>query len=421
MRIVFACLAVAAAGLGHPWATPMRPVPAANRTPLAADCDAQFQAGLACQVMDLEGGSPSGPPGQTVPANLSPRDPIPRGVDPASQPFASQTPGSPPRSALVVDPQVIELGAVGHMEQRRVSFAVVNTGAQAVSLERVTRSCDCMTVTLATGPLAAGAALSGEVHIELGRGFGTFDKHLDLHFAGLAPVVVPVRAVFHPGLQVRAQAGGAALREFVLTAALGNDLPQSRQTAVLTRPARHPQLTNVGVHPVRSTLAHPGLTVRQDSTAEGVHLTVEVSPAHPPGPIAGDVKCTVDGLALVIPVRGRVHRGLLYEPESFNFSRIDDAARARCEVLITATDGRLFKILETRVEAGSRSPPDAVLIEVQAAEPAGFRIIARPRPDLTPGSRLFGEVIVRSDHPECSELRLHYMGFISPPDGRRRP
>ncbi|MGE3165259.1 MAG: DUF1573 domain-containing protein [Planctomycetota bacterium] len=333
----------------------------------------------------------------------------------AALPFSSipssyaQAPSGTPRSDVVVSPAEIELGPVGHLEQRVVTFELWNRGSETVPLTSVKASCDCMKVQLAREPLAPNERRTGRVEIGLGRGFGRFDKHIDIVTTAFAPpLVVAVRADFHPGTQVD-------VREFVLTGVAGRAIPESTQSATIER-ATAPALAVTDLRVVDGNKrTHPHLIVQlQPIDDTRAQFILNVLPEHPAGAIRGEVTAKVNGLSLVIPVRGTVFQGVRVDPEFFNFSRIDDVAGAEQRATLRSVDDRTLEIESIHVEPNANATENGIVVRSEKRADGAIELIARLKdPYPGPGSRLSGVVVVRTNHPDCPEVRLRYMGFVS--------
>lgn len=321
---------------------------------------------------------------------------------------------------LKVTPEYSNLGAVGHMSQRHISFEVQNTSAAEVQITKVKSSCDCIKVRFERGALGPGEVRKGSLDVRLGRGFGKFDKYIAFHTAKTTrPAKLRVVAAFHPGIRVDA-------RDLVFHGVAGKVVAESTQQAIVTRNVRKAkplQITEIRVVDPKTKATHPyfnaGASVLTDNEAQ---ILVQLEPEHPVGPVRASLLAKIDGLDLVIPIRGTVHKGIRPIPVHFNFSRIDDPATATKLVDLIPVDGKPFEIKGIRVEASARSVADAIVVDHQTRmeKDGGYRLTARiTDPKLSPGSRVSGKVFIDTTHPDCPVIEIQYLGFV--PQPRRTP
>lgn len=312
---------------------------------------------------------------------------------------------------LVVTPSEVDLGAVGHLERRTVTFELWNPSAAPAPLGSVKASCDCMKVKISLEPLAPNERRQGQVEVSLGRGFGRFDKHVDfLGTSGSPPSVLHVRADFHPGVAVD-------VREFVLTGVFGQTIPEGTQMATIERKAKDPLVVEDLVVVDAVQRMHPHLMIElQTVGTQTAQVFLRVLGTHPAGIVRADVKARVNGLLVVIPVRGTVFQGIRVEPEFLNFSRIEDPARAEQRSTLRSVDGRAVVIESLRVEDNAQAAAKALDVRAESNPDGSVALIARLRePYPSPGDRLSGTVIVTTNHPDSPVIRLRFMGFVSQP------
>ena len=319
------------------------------------------------------------------------------------------------QAGVQVSPRLVNLGNVGHHQTRSFTFLVSNSSSAPMELAKVKSSCDCMKVQLSLAPLAPGETREGRVDIRFGRGFGNFHKYIAITPKSGRPLRVSVMARYHPGVRTSES-------RFYLESSTVARLPQARGVVTVSREVRRGQPLRVEKLSTDNPLLKASI---ERVPGDKVRLIVEVAAEHPAGSIRGNLRCEVEGLPMVIPIAGKVHRGVRVHPDHFNFSRIDDLAAAWTLVELDAVDGRQFQILELRVAPHKGLSDHAIEVTVEKKKDGkGYRLVGRPvaleldEPLARPG-RLSGTVRVRTDHPECDPIEIRYFGFVAPPSPKK--
>ncbi|MFN0057256.1 MAG: DUF1573 domain-containing protein [Planctomycetota bacterium] len=336
---------------------------------------------------------------------------------------ASETRVASNAPSFRLTPDQFDLGVVGHNEKKSVRFTIENLLDQPLVLAAPKSSCDCMKVVFALQPLSPGEKREGEVQVSLGRGFGAFSKHVDFALqAGQQPVTsLTIEARFHPDIAIANEE-----KHLSMFGVFGGTAPDARRNVTIRRSrpqARAPTVENVEV--VASAFVKQGLRVAAKTTTDAAAGTVtiglELDTEQPEGNFSGELRCTVNGLALVVPISGTVYRGLRASPDLFNFNRIDDLVKAEQRVELFAVDGRAFRILDITYAPGPQKQGVPAQLDVSQSERAGggYVLTAKLRAPYPSSGGISGEFTIKTDHPERPEYRIKTLGFI--PETTKRP
>ncbi|MEM7165255.1 MAG: DUF1573 domain-containing protein [Planctomycetota bacterium] len=321
--------------------------------------------------------------------------------------------------APVLEPAAIDLGVVGHQTKRSVTFELKNPTSKTVTVTKVWSSCGCMRVMFNKAPIAPGASRTGKIDISLGRVYGFFNKHVDLTLQSGQKLVLPVRAEFHPNIEVLKPKDQRRLHEIVVYGVAGQaHVDETGQVLVRSKNGTKLQIDKLRVTK-GTTQIHPAMTAAVNVSGTQAMLQVTVNATHPPGPIQGRLQFKLQGLPVVIPIRGTVYKGIRTTPDHLNFSRID-SADAEKRVHLTAVDGKEFEVQTIDVQPRMKTAENALIVRVEPNPAGGFDLVATLRKPLPPGgSRLGGMVTIMTTHPDAAELSIQYLGFVANSKGRR--
>ncbi|MFQ5655271.1 MAG: DUF1573 domain-containing protein [Planctomycetota bacterium] len=301
----------------------------------------------------------------------------------------------------------MDLGKVGHGLVRELRFEIRNDGEKPYRIARVRSSCGCMKVFIDRAPIPSGEAREGRVEVRLGRGFGRFAKHVDIHSMekGEQPLVLRVLAEFHPGLTIDK-------REIVLAGVVGKKIAEGRVEVSILRQ----QGFQGAVKLEELRIEGEGLEVSAADGPSAPRIVVSLSADHPEGRVHGRVVAQLNGLPLEIPIRGTVFQGIRIAPEQFNFSVVDDPSRATCQVSLIPADEHPFRVESVEVLQGSRGAKIKIEVETAPREQGGYTLSARllpPYPQMG-GSLSFHRVRVITSHPEKPSLEIRCLGHLRP-------
>ena len=344
-------------------------------------------------------------PGYTAPKKTAPSNPL----STSTLSTSNLEPGS---GGVRFDPPAIEIGAVGHRQKVPFEWKFTNGTGDKIDVLKVSESCGCLSSEDLRLTLQPGESATGRTVLSVGTNFGSMQKYVLVTIRHVATsrnetLKLPIRWKCHPGL-VRPKPGS-----FSLTGAVGTVTEEGESQVTLKRVKR------TGTPLQLEELRADGLSksagqfdVTQESRPDEVTLTVRLRPTHPESRVSGYVKAKVDGLPIVIPVRGQVYRGLRTDPNYFQFGQIRNPRKAVQTVAVTAVDGVEFDI--TSIDAD----PTCVEVEFEPREGGGFIITARPAvpyPDVEKNTTMkCKEVVVTTTHPDKPELRLRVLGIHVP-------
>jgi hypothetical protein len=339
---------------------------------------------------------------------------------------------------LRVTPNRVDFGKRGHNERPTETITVEN-GFRVPIHPRLVASCSCIEVrpSKLQRAIPPGGKETFQVSMGSGRAIGVLDKHIDFFLGNQAQASasLPVRMSVFEEFVIEP-------RDLRFDGIFGGP-PLTQEVRVKRGPR------GVGAGPF--TLTIDGVKDAQDSTRVIEHFAAKVSDAgdaktialtlkstHPEGKIWASLEAKLDGKLLVLPVVGEVFRGVKIVPTYFNFSRIsaDDAESLSEESKLESTDGRKFKILSVECSLRDTSArgvklvcePKGGAVGTEGTEhllvarvapidpPAGAKEPGPPSTDWIPKEGSFnGTVVVRTDHPEKSEVKLSFFGFFAPP------
>ncbi|MEE8143701.1 MAG: hypothetical protein V3T77_11415, partial [Planctomycetota bacterium] len=222
-------------------------------------------------------------------------------------------------------------------------------------------------------------------------------------------LAIYLRASYLPGVRTDRP-------ELVLAGVYQKEIPEGRAAVTVSlENSFQTELKVDGVHVMGSYLksAMRRLNSRQ------VQLEAWIDPKHPAGRIHGKLHAQVNGLPLVVPIRGTVYQGIRTTPDYLNFSVIKSPEQAQQFVDLTAVDGREFKVLSASFQPSPSHEGLQVSIEVKPRKGGGYRIEARLLPPFPQGrSRLNGNVEIETDHPEKPKIVMQCFGILYPTPGK---
>ncbi len=355
----------------------------------------------------------------------------------------------PSPAQLTVEPPAIDFGERGQNERPEASLTLANRGQSPVMVREIKKSCDCLTIASfpqVPGPIPPGGEIKVRISMGSGRAMGRLDKWITIvsQDGGRPELKVPISMRVLDEFSMEP-------RDVRFEGVAGGE-PQRASIDVTLRRGAPPTPVRLEVRGIQARFNRPSdghLRATVAPILGGQRITLELDPRHPEGPISAEVEASLNGKSLYIPVSGEMFAWIKVSPNYVNFSRAieSDPSSTVREVVLTATDGKPFKVLEVGSRP-ARSRERSVRLEFALAsvEPAAGREGAPPAdreaspghvsPEKAPGAApsskvhriicrafrgegdeptFFGTVTIRTDHPQKPEISLKYSGFFASP------
>lgn len=339
-------------------------------------------------------------------------------------------PRAPAFAQIECRPRAIDFGERGHDERPAETLILRNVGASALAVGTIRPNCDCIRVEPSEmrDPIPPGGSVELVVSMSSGRAIGTMEKSIAIEVPTGPALKVPVSMRVHPGLELKP-------RDLRFEGVFGGDpVVQHVAIALGARGAGPLDLRSGGVRdPAKGLREDPHFEVTVgDVPGGGKRIEVTLKPTHPEGRIHAQLEARLNGRLLVIPISGEMFRWIKVVPTYFNFSRVseDDPSSYAEEAILTSTDGREFRILSMDPSFRTLKPEgtrlDLALEGGEIGKPATRHAIRativpptdteipRPAADGTIGN-FYGQVIVKTDHPERPRIVFSVFGFLAPP------
>ncbi len=303
-----------------------------------------------------------------------------------------------------IEPTMVQIGTVGHREQKRVVFRVHNPGPEPLVITNVHPSCSCISVQFDRSPIAAGAGRDGFADVSFGRGFGNFHKQIDVVIQGRRdPLTVHLLANFHPGIRTDQL-------EIVLDGVVGGGgaIPTVvYEIRSVTPKGPPPEVTQVAIgnsEHVTAKILEPG--------RERVRIEVGIAPEHPEGRIQAELTAQVNGRLVVVPIRGTVYRGIRLDPPQVNFNVVKTPEDHVERIDLIPVDDLPFQIEAIRYIPRTASLAISPRVEKVAREGGGWTLILTLDPEQGAQGGFGGTLVVDTDHPDKLKLEITVFGHL---------
>ncbi|MGE4619055.1 MAG: DUF1573 domain-containing protein [Planctomycetota bacterium] len=313
-------------------------------------------------------------------------------------------------ATIRLEPSSIQLGAVGHGSKQVVDFAIVNQTKGSIQISQLKPTCGCMKLLphdIRT-PLGPAEKRTFQFELSLGRGWGSFDKKIEVKLAGQGSQYLPVLATFHPGFRT-------SDLEFVVATAADVVIPEASDTVSIISIAgtAAPSITDL-------KSSDPRILVKLAKATKD-QAVIEISAAdYPAGRITGSIEGKCNGLPFIIPVRGRAFQQVIHDPQSWNLHQIKKAGFSEKTLQLKRADGKPLKVLSASVELSRQVAGLDLSVSPQVMADGSVQIrayIADPFPVKSGG--LYGKVTVMLDVADEKMLVIDIMGVVRVTGGKK--
>ncbi len=311
---------------------------------------------------------------------------------------------------LIVEPRALDFGKLGHDTRANGKITIRNAGDANLVISKIKESCSCIKFRpAALAPIPPGESRTIDVTMSSGRALGRLVKKISIESNDPARprLDVPVGMRVHEGYEL-------SVREARFVGICGGE-PRTiaidvKRSAGGRGPPPALELEGFRVRFGKSKPEHFSASV--SAIEGGRRVTVRLDPDHPEGRINAELRATLDGKTLTIPVVGEMFAWILVEPTFLSY-RIEDSRPQSREnsFRLSSTDGTPFRIVDIQAEP---SRGECSLDFDIRVEPGTLAYTVRVT--ATPGAKresFYGKIHVFTDHPEKPELTLSYSGFFA--------
>lgn len=316
-------------------------------------------------------------------------------------------PDLPSEQGVTIAPKSHQIGAIGHGETRAFVFSVTNSSDSPVSIKKVKASCGCMTVNFKSrSPLASGETREGNCTVRFGRGWGNFNKFIEVQHDGQGPPLkVGVTADYHPGISAKPM-------EIVLAGVHNKAIPDATRSLSLKASSPASDTPRVEVTAIEGK--HLSARVVEISTTE-VQVEVTVAPEHPKGRVLGKVKGIVNDLPFEIPVRGEVYGAVRWTPSTLNLGQVIGPGLCDSTLVLESTTGKKLSIRDIEVKLLPRSSQVQIDAAVEPVEGGKARIrLAIGDPFPTKVGSIRAQLTIRTNQQEEPIVIVSVLGVARP-------